>query len=85
MTAIPRGSDTRQALRVLTKVVEQLFREIQQLRMEARGLRAEISSIQLNEQGHVKVALAAPEALTGPYWEGRAKALYDRGQDMREG
>jgi hypothetical protein len=78
MTAISsrssrKGGDTRQAVRALTKVIDQLFREIQQLRIEQYGLRGELR----------KLACTAPQAesLSGPYWEARAKALYDRGQE----
>jgi hypothetical protein len=81
MTAISsrssrKGGDTRQAVRALTKVIDQLFREIQQLRIEQYGLRGELR----------KLACTAPEceALSGPYWEARAKALYDRGQEALE-
>ena|ERR1039458_4235028 len=71
MTAIPRGSDTRQAVRALTKAVDNLFREIQQLRIEQYGLRGELRKLACQT--------VPPEtALSGPYWEARAKALYDR-------
>jgi hypothetical protein len=77
MTAIPRGTDTRQAVRALTKVIDQLFREIQQLRIEQYGLRGEIRKLACQTVPH-------EAALSGPYWEARAKALYDRGQDALE-
>jgi hypothetical protein len=79
MTAISsrplrQGGDTRQAVRALTKVIDQLFREIQQLRIEQYGLRGEIRKLACQT--------VPPEtALSGPYWEARAKALYDRGQE----
>jgi hypothetical protein len=82
MTAISsrplrQGGDTRQAVRALTKVIDQLFREIQQLRIEQYGLRGEIRKLACQTIPH-------EAALSGPYWEARAKALYDRGQECLE-
>jgi hypothetical protein len=92
MTAISsrplrQGGDTRQAVRALTKVIDQLFREIQQLRIEQYGLRGEIRKLACQSVPR-ETSLADADrpgpALSGPYWEARAKALYERRQECLE-
>src|SRR5450755_388034 len=86
--AIPRGHDTRAGVRRLLGVVAKLAKQIQQLRLDVRveairnilaldALRGEIRKLACQTVPH-------EAALSGPYWEARAKALYDRGQEALE-
>jgi hypothetical protein len=81
--AIPRGHDTRAGVRRLIGVVAELGNQIQQLRLVVTGEAIEHRE-QLRRLRSEIAALRAPAPLSGPYWEARAKALYDRRQECLE-
>jgi hypothetical protein len=111
MTAVPRGFDTRSAVRALGRVIRSQAAELKLLRIATQDLTNALHLLRLDVQTRlpqkevmqyelrsnrsttVDPGVASGEnthvppgtgALSGPYWEARFKALYERGQEALE-
>jgi hypothetical protein len=84
MTAVPRGFDTRSAVRALGRVIRSQAAELKLLRIATQDLTNALHLLRLDMQTRLPKAPGTEPALAGPYWEARFKALYARGQEALE-